>query len=407
MQARQTHWASVLTLIALSGGIFLFFMIAIGTGVTSLFRLMMGESDPAGLMIASFAFGFEAAALGWCAWFVAQKARGLERADEAFEFPFAAWQIPAAIALCAFALSIGGAIALVDIAWLSWFVLPALTLSIIVLPIWVLFGIGTWGIGTGSRWRFFAILGLSMTLAPAVITVFELASALLLAAGGVAYLAVAQPALLDEIVNIVTHINAKTSPEALLDLLAPLITNPALLAVGIGYLAVIVPLIEEALKPLALWLFIKRIESPAQGFALGMLCGAAFAMFESLNASADGTIHWPMIVSIRAGASLLHLFTSALVGWGIVSAFEGGRFGRLAVAYFTAVLIHGVWNVAAVGVGLSAIGESIGRPEWLFRFLPALFCGLLVMGIGMFAALVASNRRLRREVALSREAGRR
>jgi hypothetical protein len=397
MQARQIHWASTLTLIVLGIGVFLFFTISIGAGAASLFNLFGGESDPAGLMIASFAFGFEAAALGLCAWFVAQKARGLERADEAFEFPFAAWQIPAVIALVVFVASIGGAITLAEIAWLGWLTLPALTLSIIVPPIWVLFGIGTRGIGKGPRWRFFAILGLSMTLAPAVITLFEFAAALLLAAGGAVYLTAAQPALLDEMLNIVSRINAETSPEALLNLLAPVITNPALIAAGIGYIAVIVPLIEEALKPLAIWLFAKQIESPAQGLALGMLCGAGFAMFESLNASADGTINWSVIVSARAGTSLLHLFTSGLVGWGIVSAFRQGRFGRLAAAYFAAVLIHGVWNAAAIGAGLSAIGESVGRPEWLFNLLPALLCALLVMGIGMFAVLAASNRRLRRE----------
>lgn len=397
MPARQIHWASILTLIVFGIGIFLLFALSIGTAAASLFSLIGGESDAAGLMIASFAFGFEAAALGWCAWFVAQKARGLERAEEPLEFPFAAWQIPAALGLFVFAASIGGAIALAEIAWLGWFFLPALTLAMIVPPIWVLFGIGTRGIRKGPRWRFFAVLGLSMTLAPAAITVFELASALLLAAGGAVYLAAAQPALLDEMLNIVSRINAETSPEALLNLLAPVITNPALIAAGIGYIAVVVPLIEEALKPLAVWLFAKEIESPAQGFALGMLCGAGFAIFESLNASADGTTNWPVIASARAGTSLLHLAASGLMGWGIVSAFKEGRLGRSAAAYFAAVLIHGVWNAAAAGAGLAAMGESIGKPEWLFNFLPALLCGLLVMGIGMFAVLAASNRRLRAE----------
>ncbi len=58
-------------------------------------------------------------------------------------------------------------------------------------------------------------------------------------------------------------------------------------------------------------------------------------------------------------------------------------------------MIHGIWNASAIGTGLSAIGESIGKPEWLFNFAPALICGLLVMGVGMFVVLLASNRKLR------------
>lgn len=395
MQSRRTHWASTLILIVLGIGILLFVMVALGTGIASLFSLLGGERDAVGLMIASFAFGFEAAVLGVCAWFVAQKARGQVRADEPLEFPFAAWQVPAGVALVVMVAAVGGAITLAEIPWLGWLFLPALTVLIVVPPIWVLFGIGSAGIGKGPRWRFFAILGLSMTLTPAVIALLELVTALLLAAGGALYLAAAQPALLDQILKIATLLDKETSVDTLLNLLAPIITNPALIAAGIGYIAVIVPLIEEALKPLAVWLFAKQMESPAQGFALGMLCGAGFALFESLNASTDGTINWSVIVSARAGTSLLHLFASGLVGWGIVSAFKERRFGRLAAAYLAAVLIHGVWNAAAIGAGLSAIGESIGKPEWLFTVLPALLCGLLVMGFGMFAVLAASNRKLR------------
>ena len=126
-----------------------------------------------------------------------------------------------------------------------------------------------------------------------------------------------------------------------------------------------------------------------------MLSGAAFGVFESLNASADGTISWAVIVAARAGTSLLHIATSGLVGWGIVSAFKEKKFGRLAGAFLAAVLIHGVWNAAAAGAGITAIGETIGKPEWLYNYAPAMLCGLLVLGIGIFAVLLASNRKLR------------
>ena len=206
---------------------------------------------------------------------------------------------------------------------------------------------------------------------------------------------VQQPALFQEILNLGRIIKQETNEDVILKLLAPYISNPLVIATVIGYIALAVPMIEELFKPLAVWIFAKKIESPAQGFAMGLLSGAAFALIESLNASGDGTVSWPVIVSIRAGTSLLHMTASGLVGWGIVSAFHEKRLLRFFAAYFTAVAIHGIWNACAVGVGLSMVGEFIGKPEWLFNIIPAMLCGMSVLGVGMFAVLIASNRKLR------------
>ena len=103
-----------------------------------------------------------------------------------------------------------------------------------------------------------------------------------------------------------------------------------------------------------------------------------------------------MIVSIRAGTSLLHMTASGLVGWGIASAFREKRARRFFAAYFSAVAIHGIWNACAIGAGISVIGEFIGKPEWLFNIIPAAICGMSVLGIGMFALLISANRKLNR-----------
>jgi hypothetical protein len=132
---------------------------------------------------------------------------------------------------------------------------------------------------------------------------------------------------------------------------------------------------------------------------MGILSGAAFALIESLNASADGTSTWPVIVSVRAGTSLLHMTASGLVGWGIVSAFRERRILRFFAAYFTSVTIHGIWNACAAGTGISSIGESIGKPEWLFNYIPAMLGGMFVLGVGMFIVLIVSNRKLRNSPA--------
>ncbi|MDO8753987.1 MAG: PrsW family glutamic-type intramembrane protease [Anaerolineales bacterium] len=395
MQTNKTHWSSILTLVVFCIGILSLLLIAFSLGISSVFGLFSGDGDPAAKTIGAFALGFESLVLLVCSWFVLQKTMRREQADLPLKLPFASWQIFAVIGLVIFSMAVGGVVAVTEITWLGWLMLPSLTLLVIVPPIWMFFGIGTNGIDIGARWRFFSILGLSMTVAPVIMVVLEILLLLGIVIGAAILIGITQPELLQQFSHLFSLIEFETDQQVILSLLSPYITNPIAIAAGMGYIAVVVPLIEELLKPLAVWLFAGKIESPAQGFALGIISGAGFALVESLNASADSTISWPVIVSVRAGTSLLHMTVSGLVGWGIVSAFKEKRIGRLFAAYFTAVLIHGVWNACAAGAGLSAIGESIGKPEWLSNFAPALICGLLVLGIGMFAVLLASNRKLR------------
>ena len=395
MQTKKTHWPSLLILIVLGLGVTFILILTLGLGVSSIIGLFTKNGDPAGQMISSFTFGFEMVILLVCSWFVLQKTLGREQADAPYKFPFADWQIVAVIGVVTMSAVIGGVIAYSEIAWLAWIMLPVLTILVIVPPIWMLFGIGTRGIELGPRWRFFGTLGLSMTIGPLLMIVLEmfLLVGILIAGAGMVY--VQKPALFQEILDLGKILKLETNEETILKLLAPYISNPLVIATVVGYIALAVPLIEELFKPLAVWIFAKKIESPAQGFALGMLSGAAFALIESLNASGDGTMNWPAIVSIRAGTSLLHMTASGLVGWGIVSAFHEKRPSKFFAAYFAAVAIHGIWNACAVGVGVSMVGEYIGKPEWLFNIIPAMLCGMSILGIGMFAVLIAANRKLR------------
>ncbi|MBM4427294.1 MAG: PrsW family intramembrane metalloprotease [Chloroflexi bacterium] len=396
MQSNKTHWASILTLAVLSFGVLFLFLVAAAFGVASLISLF-AEVSAAGEMIAAFAFGFDALLLLVCIWFVYQKMTGWDVAELPFIVPFAWWQVAAGAGVVFFSILAGGFAAVSGINWLGWLILPLLTLFVIAIPIWLVFGIGSNGLDTRPRWRFFAVFGLSLTLAPAVMIALELMAAIMVLVGGVVYLASAQPDLFLEISNVMERLAVQPeNQELFLQTFAPYLSNPWVIAVGIGYIAIIVPLIEELFKPLALWLFGGKLTSPAQGFVLGMLSGAAFSIFESLNASADGSAAWALIVSARAGTGILHIVTSGLMGWGIASAFIEKRYGRLAACYGTAVLLHGVWNAAAGGLGVVGMGEMIGRPEWLFAFAPALFCCLIVMGIGMFVVLVASNRKMKK-----------
>lgn len=392
---KKTHWPSLLILIVLGFGVVFVLLLTLGMGVSSIFSLITEDGDPAGQMIGTFAFGFELVTLLVCSWFVLQKTLGREQADASFRFPFADWQIVVILGVIIASVVIGGIVAYAESAWLAWIVLPVLTVLVIVPPIWLLFGIGTRGIELGPRWRFFGTLGLGMTIGPLMMFLMEMILLLGILIAGAAMIYTQQPGLFQEILNLGRILKLETNEDVILKLLAPYISNPVVIATMIGYIALAVPMIEELFKPLAVWIFAKKIESPAQGFALGMLSGAAFALIESLNASGDGTMNWPAIVSIRAGTSLLHMTASGLVGWGIVSAFHEKRPSKFFAAYFTAVAIHGLWNACAVGVGVSMVGEYIGKPEWLYNVIPAMLCGMSTLGIGMFAVLIAANRKLR------------
>ena len=208
---------------------------------------------------------------------------------QSLKFPFAGWHIAAVIGLVIMSVAIGAAVVSTEVAWLAWFILPVLTMMVIVPPIWLYFGIGSKEIELGPRWRVFSILGLGMTLGPLVMVVVEI---ILLVGGiilGAIFIAVWQPDLVQEIARLGAMLQNETDADAILNLLAPYISNPALIAAAVGYVAVVVPLIEEMFKPLAVWIFARKIESPAQGFVMGLLSGAAFALVESLNASGGGT----------------------------------------------------------------------------------------------------------------------
>lgn len=374
-------------------------LISFGAGTISIINLFTKEGEPAGGMIGSFAFGFEFVILILCSWFVLEKTMGREQADHRIKFPFAAWQIIVVIGVVTISIIIGGVAAFTEIAWLNWLVLPLLTLLVIVPPLWILTGIGTTGIDLGPRWRVFGIIGLGMTIGPLIMIVLEISLLLVIIIFGVAVIAIQQPELFQELLSLSQMLRAESDPDRILSLVAPYLASPALIATLIGYIAVLVPMLEELLKPLAVWIFARKIESPAQGFAMGVFSGAAFALLESLNASGDGSTSWPVIVSIRAGTSLLHMALSGLVGWGIASAFREKRIGRFFSAYFAAVTIHGIWNACAVGAGFSMVGEFVGKPEWFFNIVPAAVCGMSVLGIGMLALLIAGNRKLRNTAA--------
>ena len=179
--------------------------------------------------------------------------------------------------------------------------------------------------------------------------------------------------------------------------LIPFLTRPGVIAALAAVVALIIPLIEEMLKPLGLWLLHKRGLSPAEGFTLGLICGAAFALLESLfSISAVMPGERLFVIVGRLGTGLLHIFTAGLNGWALATTWRDGKYARVGISYGLSVLIHGAWNFFALLMGLHAAGDELPRiVDPAFSSLAAwLLAGIALL---LLLGLIAFNLHLRRE----------
>jgi RsiW-degrading membrane proteinase PrsW (M82 family) len=186
--------------------------------------------------------------------------------------------------------------------------------------------------------------------------------------------------------------------QALLTALAPYLTNPLVFLLILAFAAVMTPLIEEALKPTAVWLVGKRLRSPAEGFALGALCGAGFALLEGMMAASGATGMIGFGLAARAASSLMHITASGLMGWGIASARLEKRYGRLALTYLLSVTLHGLWNGSALLAVYGALRFTLqsATPDMLgvlFILFGIGLLGLMLVSILVFLPII--NHRLR------------
>ncbi len=158
--------------------------------------------------------------------------------------------------------------------------------------------------------------------------------------------------------------------------------NPAVIAVMLLYLAVAIPVIEEALKALVV-AFVQPSRTRAGDAVLwGMSAGAGFAIVETVfNASVTLT-DWVPLIILRVGAAIVHVANGALMGRGWYAARVERRWGRLFLAYIAAVVYHATWNALTV---VYSAGTSIlsNGPPWT----PAALTVVVLLGFLLLASL--------------------
>jgi hypothetical protein len=284
---------------------------------------------------------------------------------------------------------------------LSPFLLPIAGVFGICIPILILVSFGQLGLEGGSVQRKWGLLGFSLTITTAFIILVEVLAILAALVTVAVWLSINV-----EMYNLVTDIGNRITQsggdlDAVVRILLPYLSKPAVIFWILIAVSVITPLIEEVLKTLGVWLFVKRKLTPAEGYIAGMICGAGFALIEGLFnlAGAATPGDWVGLVIGRAGGSLLHVFTGGLIGWGLAETWRSGKFQKYLLAFLGALIIHGLWNaLAVVAVLLPLIlfpDETFtGMRSFLF-YLPTIILGLSVLLLFVLFTL-----RLRKKSAL-------
>lgn len=283
-------------------------------------------------------------------------------------------------------------------------------LSLLLLPLCLILAIGlplAWMIDLATRglkvpahrgWGVSSVvMAVGLPLA-VLVELFFVILGLILLAGMLS----GQPEVLRQIQALSRDLQAgQVDPDALQRVFEPLLSQPMVLFAILAGLSIIVPLVEESLKPLGLWFLAKRGFSPAQGFALGAVSGATFALIESLaTLSGAAGSDWLLLVIGRVGTLLLHIVCSALVGWGLGLAWTRAKYAQFAALFLAALAIHGIWNGLAQFMGLAPfinpgkMEMSLTAPVEI-----AIVAVLVLMVFGSLALLVLLNRKLLAEQA--------
>jgi hypothetical protein len=183
-------------------------------------------------------------------------------------------------------------------------------------------------------------------------------------------------------------------PEALIGLVAPFLLQPGIMAIALLFFSVLIPLTEELVKPLGVWLFGNQIRTPSQGFALGALSGAAFALLETFGVSAQSG-DWSGLLLTRLGTDILHVTTAALMGAAIVFAIRERRYLRLLGTYLLCVFLHGLWNGMAILFTFSSVAGTYVQKNLLNGLDTPFAIALVILALVLLTLLITSNRRMR------------
>lgn len=127
-------------------------------------------------------------------------------------------------------------------------------------------------------------------------------------------------------------------------------------------LAVLVPFVEEIVKPLPVLLLMMRIGSRMEAWLMGVLCGVGFGCVEALLLLAGGSSDWLALALVALTFILLHSFSTALtiLGWYHLIHKEERRVRKTITTWLSALVLHIIVNASwAVALLPTPFGPTI------------------------------------------------
>jgi hypothetical protein len=282
----------------------------------------------------------------------------------------------------------------------STILLPLVNIFAIGLPILFYICISLRGLELPTARRGWSIFGASLLVSPALAFIFE---GLALGVIIILFMIYASfvPGLQDTLKSLMTTFQSSNRNEAeSMRLAANLIFAPGAAVAVLGTFSVAVPLIEETFKIILILPFLNRIRRPVDGFVLGILCGAAFALSENIGFSSAGSADWAVNVAARATAALPHMFNSGIFGWALVSAWKQHRVWLLALTFFSIILVHGTWNAVSLGLAMNNLAQyEANIPSFLQNSYPWI-AAWVVLAAGSFVGLLFNNLQMRKKLVI-------
>lgn len=268
------------------------------------------------------------------------------------------------------------------------------------LPVgWIIY-LAVRNLGVGSPQRAWGVFGTGLLFGPAIILTLE---TIVMIVGFIliGFVILSQPELVDQLTAL-THLfesdpNNLPDPEAVLVILGPYITQPFTILGTLTFTSLLVPLIEEAIKPIGVWFLLRRRITPAIGFAAGALSGAGFALFENLLLAAN-IEGWATLQVARLGTAIVHILATGLMGYALATAWQQRKLGRLIAIYLGVVLLHGAWNALSMLMTFGEIQRSLGmiaETGWLIRLGELAPYGMIALALGSLMVLIWLNTHLR------------
>jgi hypothetical protein len=282
-------------------------------------------------------------------------------------------------------------------------VTPLLYVVAIGIPVYFFARLAAGGVAAGSRQRLWGALaaGIGLGIAPAMIA--ELAVAFLGVVGVAIYVGL-HPDRLQVLQQLIRQLQDAHDLEQVMNVVAPWLQSPLALLTALLFFSGISPMIEETAKSLATWTVFDRLASPAQGFVVGAMSGAAFGLVESLLVSATPDTNWTTTLLVRGASTMMHIMAASLTGWGIGQFRATRSFSRLLAMCVAAMCLHGLWNASVVAISFGSLrsvsGSSSPDPIGMV-FIVAGAAVLVMLCLGIPVGMAVANWHFRREASPS------